>query len=364
MNTLQTVSKLVELKSYSTEENSQIIDFLISKFEPYSKEMLKVKKPNSNIYNLLVGFNTKIYNTQAIILSGHIDTVVANETYSTNPFEATVIDNKLYGLGVIDMKCYFATIIDNLDTLSKSNIPIIVAITGDEETELVGITQIIDVLKNRNVQPIISIIGEPTNKKICTSSNGCYEYEIKITGKSGHSSKPQDGVNASYIMAKLILAIESLNLKYPNTTLNCGIATAGQKVNIIPGCAKINFDIRSKSKENVEKALLEIKNVISSLEKLYLGAKINIEQQLNIPALEKTNPILTNRLINELNLIEDEFSGGCEAGYFQELGGEAILFGTGDIALAHKPDEFLDIQSFYDYNNMFLQMINKINEII
>ena len=82
MNTLETISKLVEIKSYSIEENSEIINFLISKFEPYSKQILKVKNPSSNIYNLLIGINTKVSNTSAIILSGHIDTVVADRKYS------------------------------------------------------------------------------------------------------------------------------------------------------------------------------------------------------------------------------------------------------------------------------------------
>lgn len=365
MNTLETISKLVEIKSYSVEENSAIINFLISKFEPYSKQILKIKNPNSNIYNLLIGINTTVSNTNAIILSGHIDTVVADKNYSTNPYNATIDGDKLFGLGVIDMKCFFATIIDNLESLSKSDIPIIVAITGDEESEMIGVKQLVSVLKSRKVSPIISIIGEPTSSKICTTSNGCYEYQIEITGKSGHSSKPQGGINSSYIMAKLISTIEELNLKYPSTTLNCGIATAGQKVNIIPGYAKINFDIRSKYKENVECVLLEIKNAISNLEKMYLGATIVIEQKLNIPALEKNDrSVITNILLDEFDLVEDEFVAGCEAGYFQELGGEAILYGTGNIALAHKPDEYLNIQSFYDYNNTFVKIIDKISKII
>ena len=59
-------------------------------------------------------------NTRAIILSGHIDTVKANENdYRTNPFKATIIGENIYGLGIIDMKCFFASIIDNLSKLTK-----------------------------------------------------------------------------------------------------------------------------------------------------------------------------------------------------------------------------------------------------
>ena len=71
-----------------------------------------------------------------MILSGHVDTVIADANFSTDPFSLVVKNGKAYGLGVIDMKCYFSTIIDSLEELSKQNIPIIITITSDEETDL------------------------------------------------------------------------------------------------------------------------------------------------------------------------------------------------------------------------------------
>jgi len=364
MNTLKTISDLVSIKSFDTKDNSTIIEYIIDRFKPYSKEILKIKIPNTKIYNLLIGLNTEINNTNAIILSGHIDTVVADEkSYSTNPYEATLINDNLYGLGIIDMKCFFASIIDNLDTLSKSQTPIIVAITGDEETKLNGVKLLTKTLSSRNISPIFTIIGEPTNSQICTTSKGCYEYRIEITGKSCHSSNPSNGINAAYIMARIIIFIEKLNNTYSDTTLNCGIANSGEKVNIVPSFASLNFDIRSKNKENVQKVLNDIKSVLSYLENEYSGSKITINNKLVIPPLEKVNPLITNSLIKDLNLTEGEFIGGCEAGYFSELGGEAILFGTGDISLAHKPNEYMNVQDFYRYNDTFMKIIEKINKI-
>ena len=154
MDYLKTVTELVNIESFSNENNQNIINYLIEKFKPYSTEILKVKNPDSNKYNLLIGLNTKINNTNAIILSGHIDTVCADvKAYNTPPNQATLINNKLFGLGVIDMKCYFATIIDNLKTISKLKKPIIVAITCDEETNLLGVEEIIKTLKQNNVYP-------------------------------------------------------------------------------------------------------------------------------------------------------------------------------------------------------------------
>ena len=154
MENLKTIEELVSIKSNNTDSNIEIINYLIKRFSPYSEQILKIKTNNSNIYNLLIGINTKISNTKAIILSGHIDTVVAEEkAYNTNPYYATQIGNKVFGLGIIDMKCYFATIIDNLQKLKETNLPIIIAITGDEETKFKGIQLLTQTLIQRRVWP-------------------------------------------------------------------------------------------------------------------------------------------------------------------------------------------------------------------
>ena len=128
------IQELVNIKSFSLQENQEIIDYLIKEFKPYSKEIIKVKNIDNNKYNLIIGLNTEVKNTKALILSGHIDTVVADEqAYNTNPYQATLINDKLYGLGVIDMKSFFACILNNIELLSKQDYPIIIVITSDEE---------------------------------------------------------------------------------------------------------------------------------------------------------------------------------------------------------------------------------------
>ena len=90
----------------------------------------------------------------------------------------------------------------------------------------------------------------------------CYEYQIDIKGKSCHSSNPNNGINAIYIAANIISLIENLNLKYPSTTLNCGVINGGEKVNIVPNSARLKFDIRSNSKQNVNQVIQEINEQI------------------------------------------------------------------------------------------------------
>ena len=209
----------------------------------------------------------------------------------------------------------------------------------------------------------MTIVGEPTKFSICTKSKGCWEYQIDITGKSCHSSNPSNGVNACYILAKLINKIEELCNKFQNTTLNCGVVKGGEKVNIVADTASIIFDIRSDKSIFANKALEEIKEFIVLLENLYPESKISIKNTLSIPALEKRANLITNDIINKFSLTESEFVGGCEAGYFQALGGEAFLLGVGDLALAHKPNEYLSVEDYFKYNKLLLEILRTISAI-
>lgn len=124
MNT-QTLKELIEINTFDEKSNNEMVDYLVKKFKPFSQEIIKLKNPDYDKYNLVIGLNTKLKNIDnAIILSGHIDTVIADEkAYQTNPYTITQIDNKIFGLGVIDMKCFFSTIIDNICLIKNLNYP-------------------------------------------------------------------------------------------------------------------------------------------------------------------------------------------------------------------------------------------------
>lgn len=359
------IESLVNIKSFDLKNNEKIIDYLISQFKNKSQEIIKIKNPDyKNKFNLLIGLNTKIENAKnAIILSGHIDTVVADETlYKTNPYIATKINNKLYGLGVIDMKCFFASIIENINNIKQLNSPIIIAISCDEETNLFGVNEIIKTLKEKNVSPAITIIGEPTNSKLATYSKSCFEYKITVIGKSCHSSNPKNGINSIYIISKLISFIEKLSKKQKNSTLNVGLINGGTAINIVPSFAEISFDIRSETNKEKNKCLNYILKKINILKQKYKNSDISILETLAIPPLEQRNSNLINLIKSKLNFDETNFPAASEAGYFQSFGGDAVLFGVGDITLAHKPNEFMVIEDYENYNKLFLSMLKTISE--
>lgn len=363
MKNYKFIKELIEIKSYKLNQNKEIIEYLIKQVSPYAKEVIRIKNDNDDRESLIVGLNTKLKDiSSAVILSGHIDTVFADEKkYNTCPYEATLIDGKVYGLGAIDMKSFFACILNNIKELSESDVPIVIAISGDEETFLVGADKISQKLKDLNICPRLTIVGEPTNMKICTESKSCYEYEISVEGKSCHSSMPQNGINANYIVARIALYIEKLCSKYKGTTTTANIINGGEKVNVVSSDAKLVIDVRSAKLDKAEKILNKLRRFIKKLRKRYLGCSISIKKELSIPPLERGNSKLIKSICKEIESQEDVFTAGCEAGYFQSLGGDAIVFGVGDLSLAHKPNEFVNLAEFDEYNEKFMKVMKYIS---
>ena len=359
MDKLEYLKKLVSIKSYDTTQNKKIIDYLESEFSKTANEIIKLKSPSDGRESMIVGLNCDLKNiNDAIVLAGHIDTVVADEAgYNTNPYIPTEIDGKLYGLGTIDMKSFFGVVLNNMERLKQLNSPIVVVATGDEETTLNGATIVSEKFRELGVVPKLTIVGEPTLGEICSRSKSCYEFEICVTGKRCHSSNPNGGINANYILARLMLKIEELCFKYPDTTLTCNIVSGGEAVNIICDSAKLKFDLRSYSGKYISAVENDIRAYICELLKMYDGAKIEMKINLAIPPLENKNPDLIARLCAKLGTSESTFGAGCEAGYYQAVGGDAIVYGVGDLKLAHKPNEYAEIKEFLKYNDTFVDFV-------
>lgn len=360
MKELKILKDLISIRSDNKEKD--ILFYIEKALKDKVKEIKYVKSDNGKD-NILIGINSELKDIEPIVLSGHIDTVNADEkTYLTNPYDLIVKDGKAYGLGVIDMKCFTSSVIDLIDELKGYSSPIVLALTTDEETELKGIEAIIKDLKENNVRPKFTIIGEPTSMKINNVSNGCFEYKVEVYGKSCHSSTPQNGINSICILARLVTYIEELSNNYNDLVMNSNLINGGTIINRIPDYGTMSFDIRTTNMDSYNEVVKLIESKISELEKEY-KTSIKITKELEIPPLSCKNKNNIEKISSILNLEIESFSGGCEAGYYENYSGEAILFGVGDLSLAHKPNEYMVIEDYKKYNTKFIELLNIVNEI-
>ena len=352
---MEYLKKLVEIPSYESQD--EILKYIVDEMREKVEE-IKIVEENG-IKALLVGINTKLYDISPLVLSGHIDTVKANiELYDTNPFVLTEKDGKLFGLGTIDMKSFTAIILDSLDRLKKIKVPIVFCLTTDEETINNSVRAAISWFKKLKITPKFTIVGEPTNQSFSLCSKADYEFKVEFFGKSFHSSKPNMGINAICASAKLVTFIENQSKKY-RITSNPAIIKGGRAINIVPDYAELSFDIRSIYSNEIESFISDIKNELKQLEKEYSGLKYNLISISFLPAFNGDDEKI-KKIAKSLELNFYDFTAGCEAGFFTDYSGQAVIFGVGDLALAHKPNEFVVKDEYYKYSNTLFLLIDEI----
>lgn len=299
--------------------------------------------------------------SDGLVLSGHIDTVSANETeWTVPPFELTNIQGKLYGRGTVDMKYFTAVLLSKLEFFKKLKFPILLVFTSDEETDVNGVKEVIHFLKERHIFPKYALIGEPTNFKICISNKGYAGYQEIVKGIAKHSSLPELGINAIYIAAKITQEIERLNTIYMplGTTLNVGIIKGGKERNSIADETTIDWEIRYTHEKHKEAILQELSLFEDNLLNTYQGAHIHRLQQETLPAfVEQKNKLLAEIAFNLLHTEKLSLKYATEAGFFQQAGMDTLICGAGDETLAHTSSEYILEQDLERYCHFLEQFV-------
>ena len=355
---------LISFKTISGENNSSIINYCENILKKCGASSFKVFDQDKKRVNLFATLKAKKSNKfDSIILSGHTDVVPVSKGWSSDPFVAEIRDDKVFGRGSCDMKGFLACSLAFAEVFSKSSLSrdIHFSLTFDEETACIGAPLLIKELKKRNVTNGICIVGEPTKMKIIDSHKGCYEYTTYFEGLAGHSSKPNDGVNAaefaSRYVGKLMKLRKELKNRQPKnsifdpaySTLSIGGIFGGIAHNVIADKCHVNWETRPVNKEDgiflnheidkyANELLTEMKKKFSgsSIRKEIIGEIIGFDRVTNSKACEFVSSITGD---NERNVV----SFGTEAGLFQEIGISTVVCGPGSIEQAHKVDEFIEL---------------------
>ena len=215
-NSIKILTDLIAFKTISGENNSPLIDYCDNILNSLGAESFRTyddEKKRVNLFSTLKSKNG--IGKKPIILSGHTDVVPVSKGWSSDPFLATIKNDKLYGRGSCDMKGFIACALAYAPILSSSNLDrdIHFSFTFDEETACKGAPILIKELKKRGITNGICVVGEPTNMKIIDSHKGCYEYTTYFEGLAGHSSQPHKGVSAVEYAARYVNKLVELRKK-------------------------------------------------------------------------------------------------------------------------------------------------------
>ena len=299
---------------------------------------------------------------KSIVFNSHIDTVrpISSE-WKTNPFDLKIEKNYSYGLGAVNCKgsaavhLYLAKNFKNLFPDIKENIDF--TFVTDEENLGPDGTKYLK--KQKVIKPHTLILGAPTNNNFVIEERGVFWLEINVSGKTSHAGEPHKGVNAIEKSAKIINELNSSFKKFlkkydigtHKSTINVGIISGGENVNVVPSKTRIVVDRRITHKEDVKKAFNEIKNFI-----------LKIDRSAKVKFLTGTNPFKSNKsniYLKELSKSKELITGqkskflssiGVSDGrYFADDNVNIINIGPGTGSEGHKSNEKLINKDLVDY---------------
>jgi acetylornithine deacetylase len=299
-----------------------------------------------------------------VVLSGHTDVVpVAGQDWSSDPFKVVERDGRLYGRGTADMKSFVAIALAMVPEFQAANLktPIHLAFTYDEEITCFGVQELLSKHVVHVPRPKAVIVGEPSRMEVVNAHKSIYSFATEVTGHEAHSSATHKGVNAIKVAAELIAELNRIEAELrvrgdptgrfdpPYTTIQVGVIDGGSAHNIIPKKCRFLWEFRGvpgldpaeipdRLKAFGERTLLPAMNAIAP--ETGIETRLEIVVPVFAPAEASAAETLALALARSNDTHTVAF--GSEAGFFQAEDIPTVICGPGDIAQAHKPDEFIE----------------------
>ena len=286
-------------------------------------------------YNILLSKGSPKY-----LVNVHLDTVPAGNGWNSNPHELIIKNDRVYGLGACDIKgaaaCLLTLIENGLEDYA-------ILFSTDEEA---GQSNCIKEFIKTTPDFEAVIVAEPTQNMAVTCHRGIITGTQEFFGDAGHSSDHR-AMNDNAIHKLICWSDKALQVakKFDSVSFqglqgiafNLGIIEGGIKPNIIADHAQVKFGMRPLPGQSFDNLLNEFN--IQSVEKISKFTKGFIA-----PALPTGEIKDLESLVVELGLEPSPpVNFWTEASLFNEAGYKAIVYGPGNIADAHQPNESVAI---------------------
>lgn len=286
-----------------------------------------------------------------LLLNAHIDTVKPVASYTRNPYEPSLEDGTLYGLGSNDCGGGLVSLLQVFRELSASErcpYNLVYLVSAEEEVSgKDGISRALPLLPHIDV----AIVGEPTGMQPAVAEKGLMVVDITAHGKSGHAAR-NEGVNAIYEALDDLCWIRShrfdrLSQFLGPTKMQATVINAGTQHNVVPDECKIVVDVRTNELYTNE----EVFDIISSHCKSECRAR---SFRLHSSRIDLNHP-----------LVERCVALGLQPFGSPTLSDQALMpfaslkLGPGQSARSHSANEYIKVSEIEHAIGLYLRLLER-----
>ncbi|MDZ4708140.1 MAG: M20/M25/M40 family metallo-hydrolase [Saprospiraceae bacterium] len=237
---VQLLLDLTAIPAYSKAENNKA-QKLVEQLTSYGLF------PGRLLNNVILTDNN-VGEKPVLLLNSHIDTVKPVASWTMDPHQPILKDDKLFGLGSNDAGASVVCLIMAYLHLSKKTQPYHLILAATAEEEISGYQGILHVLDH--IAAIdFAIVGEPTNMQMAVAEKGLMVIDAVARGVAGHAAR-EEGINAIYEALNDIDLIRKCRFEKISDYLGETMATvtlihAGTQHNVVPDHCEYVIDVRS-----------------------------------------------------------------------------------------------------------------------
>lgn len=360
MDTLDILKKIISIPSFVDEDNNErkLLDFIKNYLQENTGYKIIEQSVKDNRYNIIA---YKKKNPQ-VALFGHTDTVLPQKQ-TLEPFKPRGENDKLFGLGAVDMKAGIAIMLKMATEFKSDELALVFSV--DEEYEFKGALKLREIADFR---PKFIINLEPTDNKILNGCRGITEFSFVVHGKSAHAGRKKFGINAIEKSVELVKLFQKEITKIDlsesgKSTINLAYMHGGTLKQtdpkqaptisglgmIVPNYAEMNCEIRiANPKITSQYIKLTFNQIASNIKisisdfnfKFHLGSMFTPKTELT----EFENAIKSSG--QKVVYGDISLAGYYEVQLLQKTWkSKSIIFGPGPINLSHSVDEYVSLES-------------------
>lgn len=370
------LSSLLAIPSITDTANEEIVARIIEIAAPYAR-VTRLPDPRGDRAALLLSVGPQ--DQPGVVLSAHTDVVaVEGQPWTSDPFRLTERDGRLYGRGTSDMKGFVACALAALPALAAAPLrtPVHIALSYDEEIGCKGAAGVVAAVAALPARPLLCIVGEPTGMQVKRAHKGKRAWRVTALGRTGHSALPHRAANAVTALARLAAGLAALAEELasgprdpafdpPWASLHIGSLHGGGALNVVPDRGVLEFELRTMPGSDTPAILARIATLMDAvragLKAQAAEADLLVEELSAYPALataaDAPGAGAVARLCGD-NSPPGTIAFGTEAGLYAQAGIPTLVCGPGDIARAHKADEWIGRDELAQCDAMLARLVD------